>query len=120
MACQRSERDFAVPDRGLEHIDGSLCVSRDGARAVWAYWNNHLHLNLLPKTPEELEFAKEMYREARSKYGCFSWGNCFCEHGLVKSRRIIGGDVGRFCNSVFSGAQTKIGSELDFGAWDFV
>ena len=48
--------------------------------------DNHLHLNMLPRTPDELVYAKEMYDELARiavEYG----GTVSAEHGIGKIKK---------------------------------
>jgi D-lactate dehydrogenase (cytochrome) len=48
--------------------------------------DNHLHLNLLPKDQDELDFAKEMYREL-ALMAVSLGGTVSAEHGIGKIKK---------------------------------
>ncbi len=86
---QKLGTDFAVPEEaGEEMFDFYLeKVPSPGIEyAIWGHLGDqHLHVNLLPKTPDEFERAKELYgllaRKALELGGTVS-----AEHGIGKTR----------------------------------
>jgi D-lactate dehydrogenase (cytochrome) len=78
--------DFSVPDQYLVPMMESYeSVPMD--HVLFGHiGDNHLHLNLLPKTVEELAFAKEMYRELALLAVEFG-GTVSAEHGIGKIKR---------------------------------
>lgn len=78
--------DFAVPDHGLEHMMEAY-DSVDMEHVLFGHiGDNHLHLNFLPKTPDELAFAKEMYREL-ALMAVSLGGTVSAEHGIGKIKK---------------------------------
>ena len=78
--------DFAVPDSALEEMmkayDAvdlpSVCFGHIG--------DNHLHLNLLPRTAAELERARDLYTTLALKAVDLG-GTVSAEHGIGKIKR---------------------------------
>lgn len=82
--------DFAVPDTALAPmLDAYEAVSEEtGIETVnfGHIGDNHLHLNLLPTSPEELALARQIYaRLARQAVGL--GGTVSAEHGIGKLKR---------------------------------
>jgi len=82
--------DIAVPDRHLRDILAFYREKLSEARlrsVVFGHiGNNHLHVNMIPETYEELERAKVLYREFALK-GCALGGTVSAEHGIGKLKR---------------------------------
>ncbi|MEC8191095.1 MAG: FAD-binding oxidoreductase [Myxococcota bacterium] len=84
--------DFAVPDSALEAIMAvyqtvtlpSVCFGHIG--------DNHLHLNLLPRTPEELATARAEYVRLAHEAVRLG-GTVSAEHGIGKIKRSLLADM---------------------------
>jgi len=82
--------DMAVPDRCLKQIMSHYrdVLSRERIRHVifGHVGNNHLHVNMLPSTYEELGRAKDLYR-GFAKKAVELGGSVSAEHGIGKLKR---------------------------------
>jgi len=78
--------DLSVPDDALSAMmDAYEAV--DMEYVLFGHiGDNHLHLNLLPKTPEELEHAKALY-DALARKAVALGGSVSAEHGIGKLKR---------------------------------
>jgi D-lactate dehydrogenase (cytochrome) len=79
--------DVAVPDNEFEkfYFSSKEIVEKNSLNyvAYGHFGNSHVHLNILPKTPEEFETGKKVYDEICKKaveYG----GTVSAEHGIGK------------------------------------
>ena len=75
--------DFAVPDHGLKHMMEAYDSVEMDHVLFGHIGDNHLHLNFLPKDQDELDFAKEMYREL-ALMAVSLGGTVSAEHGIGK------------------------------------
>jgi len=84
--------DFAVPDKELKHFYFQLKndVSKAGlAYVIYGHFgNSHIHLNMLPKNPEEFELAKKLYNEMCVS-AIKSGGTFAAEHGVGKNKKAL-------------------------------
>jgi D-lactate dehydrogenase (cytochrome) len=82
--------DMAVPDQHLKEIMAHYreILSREGIRHVifGHVGNNHLHVNMLPSTHEQLDRAKELYLGFAKRAVSFG-GSVSAEHGIGKLKR---------------------------------
>jgi D-lactate dehydrogenase (cytochrome) len=82
--------DMAVPDRYLKEMMNHYreTLSREGIRHVifGHVGDNHLHVNMLPSTYEELDRAKALYR-GFAKRAVEMGGSVSAEHGIGKLKR---------------------------------
>ena len=80
--------DFAVPDERLQWMMDAY-AEVDLPYVMFGHiGDNHLHLNMLPRTPDELVYAKEMYDELARiavEYG----GTVSAEHGIGKNQKAL-------------------------------
>lgn len=75
--------DLAVPDAGLSKMMDAYEASPMEHVLFGHLGNNHLHLNLLPRDPEELRQAKEFYDEL-ARLAISLGGTISAEHGVGK------------------------------------
>ena len=82
--------DFAVPDRALKEIWEFYKSKLEAAGIEWLAFghigNNHFHINLLPKSLNEMEHALSLYREFASKAVSLG-GTISAEHGVGKIKQ---------------------------------
>lgn len=79
--------DMAVPDEHLERIMAVYREKLDAAGLVYVVFghigNNHLHVNILPRHPEDYRRGRELYHEfAKTVVGL--GGSPAAEHGIGK------------------------------------
>jgi D-lactate dehydrogenase (cytochrome) len=78
--------DLSVPDAGLREMM-SLYEAAPIQSALFGHvGDNHLHLNMLPKTSEELETARAYYKEL-SRRAVALGGSVSGEHGIGKLKK---------------------------------
>jgi len=78
--------DLSVPDEALgAMMDAYEAVDLENV-LFGHLGDNHLHLNLLPKTPAELEHAKALYDDLARKAVALG-GSISAEHGIGKLKR---------------------------------
>ena len=78
--------DFAVPDERLQWMMDAY-AEVDLPYVMFGHiGDNHLHLNMLPRTEEELLYAKEMYDEL-AKIAVEYGGTVSAEHGIGKIKK---------------------------------
>jgi D-lactate dehydrogenase (cytochrome) len=82
--------DFVVPDRHLSEMMNLYekgCGSTGIDYVIFGHiGDNHLHVNMMPKNPEELDLAKTIY--ARWAAQAVQWGGSVSgEHGIGKLKR---------------------------------
>jgi D-lactate dehydrogenase (cytochrome) len=84
--------DFAVPDKELKNFYYQLKndVSNAGLDYViyGHFGNSHIHLNMLPKNPEEFEKAKKLYN-GMCLSAIKSGGTFAAEHGVGKNKKAL-------------------------------
>jgi D-lactate dehydrogenase (cytochrome) len=84
--------DFAVPDQELKNFYYQLKndVSKAGLDYViyGHFGNSHIHLNMLPKNPEEFETAKKIYNNMCLS-AIKSGGTFAAEHGVGKNKKAL-------------------------------
>jgi D-lactate dehydrogenase (cytochrome) len=89
--------DFAVPDAALADILAAY-DAEDLPRVCFGHiGDNHLHLNFLPRTPDQLAIARERYK-ALARTAVSMGGTVSAEHGIGKIKRellaeMVGPDV---------------------------
>ncbi|MEC7946905.1 MAG: FAD-linked oxidase C-terminal domain-containing protein, partial [Myxococcota bacterium] len=89
--------DFAVPDAALpEMMDAYAAVGMSHV-CFGHIGDNHLHLNLLPRTPAELAQARDLYGSLARRAVALG-GTVSAEHGIGKIKRgllaeMVGPDV---------------------------
>jgi D-lactate dehydrogenase (cytochrome) len=89
--------DLAVPDAALAEMMDAYEQAPLEHVLFGHVGDNHLHLNLLPKTPAELELAKRFYDDLARKAIALG-GTVSAEHGIGKLKReqlawMVGPDV---------------------------
>ena len=78
--------DFSVPDTALRDMMNRY-LSVDLPYVLFGHiGDNHLHLNLLPKNAQELEYARSLYRDL-ALYAVSLGGTVSAEHGIGKIKR---------------------------------
>lgn len=84
--------DFAVPDKELKNFYFQLKndVNKAGLDYViyGHFGNSHIHLNMLPKNPEEFETAKKLYNDMCLS-AIKSGGTFAAEHGVGKNKKAL-------------------------------
>lgn len=82
--------DMAVPDEHLKEIFGyyrSMLKGEKLRSVIFGHvGNNHLHVNMLPCTDDELSRAKELYRSFAKKAVTLG-GSVSAEHGIGKLKK---------------------------------
>ncbi|MDD5089880.1 MAG: FAD-binding oxidoreductase [Candidatus Wallbacteria bacterium] len=82
--------DMAVPDHALPAMmeTYSQGISREGLQSVTFghLGNGHLHVNILPRSMEEVEKGKALYREF-ARYAVSLGGSVAAEHGIGRLKR---------------------------------
>jgi D-lactate dehydrogenase (cytochrome) len=82
--------DFAVPDEALEEIWAFYKSKLEGAGLEWVAYghigNNHIHINIMPRTVEEMQFGLSIYREFAEKVVSLN-GTISAEHGVGKIKK---------------------------------
>ena len=78
--------DFAVPDAALAQMMAAYAAVPLPQVLFGHIGDNHLHLNLLPRTEDELELARASYRALALQAVSFG-GTVSAEHGIGKLKR---------------------------------
>lgn len=78
--------DFAVPDAALAKIMAAYRAEQLPTVCFGHIGDNHLHLNFLPRTEDELAHARERYK-ALARVAVFLGGTVSAEHGIGKIKR---------------------------------
>ncbi len=78
--------DFAVPDAALPEMMAAYAAVEMEKVCFGHIGDNHLHLNLLPRTAGELEQARALYRELALRAVALG-GTVSAEHGIGKLKR---------------------------------
>lgn len=82
--------DFAVPDEALDEIWGFYKSKLEGAGLEWVAYghigNNHLHINVMPKTVEEMQLGLSVFRDFAEKVVSLN-GTISAEHGVGKIKK---------------------------------
>ncbi|MCB9762384.1 MAG: FAD-binding oxidoreductase [Alphaproteobacteria bacterium] len=78
--------DFAVPDRALDDMMAAYEATLLPHVLFGHVGDNHLHLNLLPRTPAELEQAWGIWRDLYAR-ALAAGGTLSAEHGVGKLKR---------------------------------
>jgi D-lactate dehydrogenase (cytochrome) len=78
--------DFAVPDGALAEMMAAYAAVPLPQVLFGHIGDNHLHLNLLPSTPQELKKAREAYT-ALARLAISLGGTVSAEHGIGKIKR---------------------------------
>ncbi|MEC7986925.1 MAG: FAD-binding oxidoreductase [Myxococcota bacterium] len=84
--------DFSVPDTGLREMMDSYASVPMRHILFGHIGDNHLHLNLLPSSKEELAHAKDLYRELALQAVSLG-GTVSAEHGIGKIKRNLLADM---------------------------
>lgn len=89
--------DFSVPDSALREMMARYDAVKMPHILFGHIGDNHLHLNLLPRSAEELAAAKALYAEL-ARAAVALGGTVSAEHGIGKIKRallaeMVGGDV---------------------------
>ena len=89
--------DFAVPDAALPRMMDAYAAVEMPHVCFGHIGDNHLHLNLLPRTPDELSRARRLYATL-ARQAVELGGTVSAEHGIGKIKRallaeMIGPDV---------------------------
>lgn len=80
--------DLAVPDHALDRIMEAYEACPLPHLTFGHLGDNHLHCNVLPTTPGELEQARDWYAELSQQ--AISWGGTIsAEHGIGKLKRSL-------------------------------
>lgn len=86
--------DFAVPDAALPEMMAAYAAVEMAKVCFGHIGDNHLHLNLLPRTEEDLQRARAVYRELALTAVALG-GTVSAEHGIGKlKRRLLAEMVG--------------------------
>jgi len=80
--------DFAVPDASLRDVLARYKAVKLPHVCFGHIGDNHLHLNLLPDSPEALAQAKTLYVEL-ARYAVSLGGSVSAEHGIGKIKRAL-------------------------------
>lgn len=78
--------DFAVPDTALAQMMDAYSTVEMPTVCFGHIGDNHLHLNFLPRTPEELAQARSEYKRLARKAVSLG-GTVSAEHGIGKIKR---------------------------------
>jgi D-lactate dehydrogenase (cytochrome) len=79
--------DFAVPDDALDAMMDAYEAAPLDHVLFGHLGDNHLHLNLLPRTAAELAQAKALYRQLAERAVALG-GTVSAEHGVGKLKRV--------------------------------
>ena len=95
--------DLAVPDQALEEIWAFYKSKLDNVGLEWVAFghigNNHIHVNIIPRTPEEIDEGLSIYREFAKKAVALG-GTISAEHGIGKIKK-------EFLSIMFSDEELK-------------
>jgi D-lactate dehydrogenase (cytochrome) len=82
--------DLAVPDHALEEIWGFYTSILEGAGLEWVAFghigNNHIHINIIPRSLKEMKEGLSIYREFAKKAVDLG-GTISAEHGIGKIKK---------------------------------
>jgi len=82
--------DFAVPDDALEEIWAFYKCKLEGAGLEWVAYghigNNHLHINVMPRTVEEMQRGLSVFHDFAEKVVSLN-GTISAEHGVGKIKK---------------------------------
>ncbi len=82
--------DFAVPDQALEKIWAFYKSTLENAGLEWLAFghigNNHLHINIIPRSMEEMKEGLSIYKEFAKKAVVLG-GTISAEHGIGKIKK---------------------------------
>jgi len=82
--------DFAVPVEFLEEIWAFYKSKLEGAGLEWVAYghigNNHIHINVMPRTSEQMHLGLSIYREFAEKVVSLN-GTISAEHGVGKIKK---------------------------------
>lgn len=89
--------DFAVPDTALADMLAAYAAVSLPSVCFGHIGDNHLHLNLLPRSASELQEARRLYGDLARRAVALG-GTVSAEHGIGKIKRgllaeMVGGDV---------------------------
>jgi len=95
--------DLAVPDHALEEIWGFYTSILEGAGLEWVAFghigNNHIHINIIPRSLKEMKEGLLIYREFAKKAVDLG-GTISAEHGIGKIKK-------EFLSIMFSNTELK-------------
>ena len=78
--------DCAVPDEALPELMQAYAEAPVQSVLFGHIGDNHLHLNMLPETPEQAQLAKDYYRDL-CRLAVARGGTVSAEHGIGKLKR---------------------------------
>jgi D-lactate dehydrogenase (cytochrome) len=82
--------DLAVPDEALEEIWAFYKAKLEGAGLEWVAYghigNNHIHINIMPRTLEEMRLGLSIYHDFAEKAVSLN-GTISAEHGVGKIKK---------------------------------
>jgi D-lactate dehydrogenase (cytochrome) len=82
--------DFAVPDEALEKIWAFYASKLEGVGLEWVAFghigNNHFHINVLPRSLDEMKKGLSLYKEFAQKVVSLG-GTISAEHGVGKIKK---------------------------------
>lgn len=82
--------DFAVPDEALEEVWAFYKSKLEGAGLEWVAYghigNNHLHINVMPRSLEEMQLGLSIFRDFAEKVVSLN-GTISAEHGVGKIKK---------------------------------
>lgn len=82
--------DMAVPDEKLRAVLAMYLEDLAQAGLDYAYWghlgNNHLHVNILPRTAEDMHAGKALFARWAEQVAAMG-GTVSAEHGVGRSKR---------------------------------
>ena len=84
--------DFAVPDAGLEEMMAAYDAVDLPQVCFGHIGDNHLHLNLLPRSASELQAARAAYTDLAHRAVALG-GTVSAEHGIGKLKRGLLADM---------------------------
>lgn len=82
--------DFAVPDEALDEIWAFYKSKLEGVGLEWVAYghigNNHIHINIMPRTLEEMHLGLSIYHDFAEKVVSLN-GTISAEHGIGKIKK---------------------------------
>ncbi|MBW2333446.1 MAG: hypothetical protein JRF08_08545 [Deltaproteobacteria bacterium] len=90
MSFLRPSTDLAVPDHALEEIWAFYRSTLENAGLEWVAFghigNNHIHINIIPRSLKEMKEGLSIYREFARKAVDLG-GTISAEHGVGKIKK---------------------------------